>query len=153
MVAWTAVGLRPHWTITRLAGGTGIVVKVTNSGTDSFNYIRIQMVAPVHHTRGDDRPDRRLWAGPRRLHGQMRSSYAGIQPGQTYTVTIITDRPYPQNGGAQLFAGVGTSRTDFVLAGTATGPPDAFVVKCRCTSMTARILPSTLKVRDEYPKR
>lgn len=138
-------------TITRVPGG--IAVAVTNAGGDSFNYFLIKMVPSVHHTGASIAPAGGCGAGPDSNTVRCGISFKGFEPGQTYTVTIMTDAPYPQNGGAELLAGTGISGTGpWTPAGQASGPPDALEVPCKCTALTARILPATLTVHDRHPK-
>jgi hypothetical protein len=132
-------------TITRTAGG--ISVSITNAGTDSFNYFLIKMVPSVHHTGATIDRGGGCGAGPDSNTVRCGISFAGFRPGETYTVTITTDVPYPANGDAELFAGTGTSTSGpWNPAGTATGPPGPPPQPCRCLSLTAKILAKSLKL-------
>lgn len=112
----------------------GIKVTVTNNGSDAFNYFLIKMVPSVHHTSATIDRGGGCGAGPDSNTVRCGISFAGFKPGETYTVTIMTDAAYPANGGAQLFAGVGTSGTSFTPAGNATGPAAPPPTPCLCES-------------------
>ena len=133
-------------TMTAFAGG--ITVVVTNAGTDAFNYFWIRMVTSVHHTGASIDRGGGCGPGPDANTVKCGVSYDGFLPGQTYTVTIMTDAPYPPNGGAQLFTGPGTNGP-LIPAGTATGPPAApRLPPCICRSLEVGIVPYSLKLVD-----
>jgi len=132
-------------TIVRIAGG--IQVTLTNTGTDSFHYVWVQMVPSVHHTGASIDRGGGCGPGPDLNTVKCGISFGGFQPNQVYVVTIMTDHDYPVEGGAQLFTG---DATDGPLnpAGTATGPEAPPLPKpeqpCRCRSLTARIVSPSL---------
>jgi hypothetical protein len=74
---------------------------------------------------------------------------AGFQPNVVYTVTIMTDAPYPTGAGADLFTGTSTNGP-LVPAGTATGPEAPPLPPpekpCSCVSLMARIVPSSIEI-------
>src|SRR3954466_13805111 len=130
-------------TITNIAGGIQVVL--ANAGTDAFNYFWIRMLPSVHHTGAMIDRGGGCGPGPDASTVKCGVSFAGFQPGETYTVKIMTDAPYPPNGGADLFTGPGTNGP-LNPAGRATGPPAPPEVPCRCLSLTAKIPAASLKL-------
>jgi hypothetical protein len=116
----------------------GIQVSLTNNGPDAFNGFLIQMVPSVHHT-GVMMDGGTCGPGPADSNVRCGIPQPGFEPGATHIVTITTDRPYPPNGGAHLFAGP-TFDGPFSPAGTATGPKPS----CQCLSLAARIIPASI---------
>jgi hypothetical protein len=137
----------------------GIQVTITNNGPDRTTYIWIKLAGGVQHT-GASTTGAGGGCGPGPDAVTVKCGYGlpsnGFLPGESRTVTIMTDRAYPASGGAQLFWGE-TTNGPLVAAGKATGPstpstsPPAgdIVDPCTCTSLTAKIVPGSLKVR--YP--
>ena len=130
--------------ITRITGGIKVVIK--NNGPDKATYAWVRLANGVKHTGcsadrgscgpgGDESTVKFGWGFP---------TY--FPAGEERAVTIMTDVAYPAGAGAELFT------SDFqndppIPAGRATGSP-ALSEPCKCTSLTARILPGSLSLRD-----
>lgn len=127
-------------TVSSVPGGYRIVIK--NEGPDAAKYVWIR---GVRHTSCS--ADQGGGCAPGGDANTVRAFWASFLPGETRTVTIMTDVPLAANAGVELFTS-DLINGPLVPAGRATGPPAALSEPCRCTALTAKILPSSLSVRD-----
>jgi len=127
-------------TIKRVPGGYEIVIK--NEGPDTAKYVWIRGVR--HKSCSADRGG---GCAPGGDADTVRAFWADFLPGETRTVTIMTDVPLAPGAVVELFTS-DLFNGPLVPAGKATVPPAALSEPCKCTAVTGRILPSSLSVRD-----
>lgn len=125
--------------ITRVPNG--VKIAITNNGPDPAAFIWIEMPATVKHTSASADQGGGCAAGGD-AH-TVRCTWGTLAPGQTRTVTIMTNVPYPAGAGAQLYVSqfFNSAKTP---AGEATGPPP--LPPCKCKSLTARLAARSLDV-------
>lgn len=122
--------------ITNVPGG--INVALTNNGQAILQYIWVRMFM-VRHTGCS--ADQGGGCAPGGDENTVRGYWANFAPGQTRNLTIMTDRPYPANGGADIFESQ-FFNSPLMPAGKATGP--AASGPCKCLRFEAKILPKTV---------
>jgi hypothetical protein len=131
-------------TIVRTANGIGVAIR--NTGPDTYNAIRITMVATVHHTGAEMQGGQ---CGP----GISTSDVLCVlitpfAPGQSVTVFISTDGPYPDNGGGQVWWSSNGPPGPFAGPGVLAGPsPPARL--CACKKIDTRVTRTALNFTDE----
>jgi hypothetical protein len=130
-------------TIARTAEGIGVTIR--NTGPDTYNAIRITMVATVHHTGAEMQGGQ---CGP----GVSTSDVLCILvtpfgPGQSVTVFISTDGPYPDNGGGQVWWSSNGPPGPFGGPGVLVGPPPPR--PCACNAITTKVTRTALNFTDE----
>jgi hypothetical protein len=134
--------------ITRIPGG--IEVAITNNGPDLAKYVYVRMNGGEHTDCSADEGGACADGGDANT---VRAFWASFPPGVTRHVRIMTKEPYRAGAGAQLLNG-NLINSPPAFAGTATGPPPApppppKPKTCKCTSLTARIVPQSL--RQKHP--
>lgn len=128
-------------TVTQVPGGYKVTIK--NEGPDTAKYVWIR---GVKHTSCS--ANRGGGCAPGGDAFTVRAFWADFFAGETREVTIMTDVPLAANAGVGLFTS-DLINGPLVPAGKATGPPPAALTEpCKCTALTAKVLRSSLRIRE-----
>lgn len=128
-------------TIATVSGGIEITIK--NTGPDTYRFVQIVLPSGLHHlgASADNGNSQAAACGAGFTNGDVMCAFnPGFAPGQTHVIKVLLDGPFPTSGAAALNASA-SSPASLVAVGQAKLPAGP----CNCLTLTARIIPNSIK--------